>query len=75
MSGFDKDRLARIRGWMQGYVDALKYAGCSALISQSGAVALDPVHDVSVIFFTQLSPSTSYPSRAHLKALVHGALT
>ena len=101
MSGFDKDRLARIRGWMQGYVDARKYAGCSALISQSGAVALDParagvpgsigdfswsgmastffwidpVHDVSVIFFTQLSPSSSYPSRAHLKALVHGALT
>ncbi|MDG1075814.1 MAG: serine hydrolase, partial [Planktotalea sp.] len=36
---------------------------------------IDPVHDVSVIFFTQLSPSSSYPSRAHLKALVHGALT
>jgi len=39
VSGFDKDRLARIRGWMQGYVDARKYAGCSALISQSGKEA------------------------------------
>ncbi len=36
---------------------------------------VDPVHDLSVIFFTQLSPSSSYPSRSQLKALVHGALT
>lgn len=36
---------------------------------------IDPVHDLSVIFFTQLSPSSSYPSRAQFKALVHGALT
>ena len=36
---------------------------------------IDPVHDLSVIFFTQLSPSSAYPSRAQLKALVHGALT
>ncbi|MEP5152851.1 serine hydrolase domain-containing protein [Planktotalea sp.] len=34
----------------------------------------DPVHDLSVVFFTQLMPSSSYPSRAQLKALVHGAL-
>lgn len=36
---------------------------------------IDPVHDLSVVFFTQLSPSSSYPSRAELKALIHGALT
>lgn len=35
---------------------------------------VDPVHDLSVVFFTQLSPSSSYPSRAQFKALVHGAL-
>lgn len=36
---------------------------------------VDPVHDLSVVFFTQLSPSSSYPARAALKALVHGALS
>ena len=36
---------------------------------------IDPVHDLSVVFFTQLSPSSAYPGRAQLKALVHGALT
>ncbi|WP_420010644.1 serine hydrolase domain-containing protein [Tateyamaria sp.] len=36
---------------------------------------LDPVLDLSVVFFTQLSPSSSYPSRSELKALVHGAVT
>lgn len=35
---------------------------------------IDPVHALSVIFFTQLSPSSSYPGRPQLKALVHGAL-
>jgi CubicO group peptidase (beta-lactamase class C family) len=35
---------------------------------------VDPVQDLSVVFFTQLSPSSSYPARAELKALVHGAL-
>ncbi|MEP1521375.1 serine hydrolase domain-containing protein [Ascidiaceihabitans sp.] len=35
---------------------------------------IDPVQDLSVIFFTQLSPSSSYPARPELKALVHGAL-
>ncbi len=34
----------------------------------------DPLLDLSVVFFTQLSPSSSYPSRAELKALVHGAI-
>ncbi|MBQ4806907.1 beta-lactamase family protein [Phaeobacter sp. HS012] len=36
---------------------------------------VDPVLDLSVVFFTQLAPSSSYPSRAELKALVHGAVT
>tara|TARA_R110002020_G_scaffold37872_15_gene114289 strand:+ start:18 stop:1235 length:1218 start_codon:yes stop_codon:yes gene_type:complete len=36
---------------------------------------IDPVLDLSVLFFTQLTPSSSYPSRPQLKALVHGALT
>ncbi|OED47646.1 serine hydrolase [Rhodobacteraceae bacterium (ex Bugula neritina AB1)] len=31
--------------------------------------------DLSVVFLTQLAPSSSYPSRPELKALVHGALT
>lgn len=35
---------------------------------------VDRAHEMSVVFFTQLSPSSSYPSRAELKALVHGAL-
>ena len=35
---------------------------------------IDPVLDLSVVFFTQLTPSSSYPCRAELKALVHGAL-
>lgn len=36
---------------------------------------VDPLLDLSVVFLTQLSPSSSYPSRAELKALVHGAIT
>ncbi|MEM8653746.1 MAG: serine hydrolase domain-containing protein [Pseudomonadota bacterium] len=35
---------------------------------------IDRVHDLSVVLLTQLSPSSSYPARAELKALVHGAL-
>ncbi|PJE36767.1 serine hydrolase [Pseudooceanicola lipolyticus] len=35
---------------------------------------IDPVLDLSVVFLTQLSPSSSYPCRSELKALVHGAL-
>jgi CubicO group peptidase (beta-lactamase class C family) len=35
---------------------------------------IDQKHDFSVVLFTQLSPSSSYPARAELKALVHGAL-
>ncbi|WP_299041859.1 serine hydrolase domain-containing protein [uncultured Tateyamaria sp.] len=35
---------------------------------------VDRVNDISVVMFTQLSPSSSYPARAELKALVHSAL-
>ncbi len=35
---------------------------------------IDPVHDLSTVLFTQLSPSSSTSARAELKALVHGAL-
>lgn len=35
---------------------------------------IDPVHELSIVFFTQLTPSSTYPLRAQLKALVHGAL-
>ncbi|MFW8634714.1 serine hydrolase domain-containing protein [Cribrihabitans pelagius] len=36
---------------------------------------VDRALDLSVVFLTQLSPSSSYPARPELKALVHGALT
>ncbi|GAB4551224.1 MAG: hypothetical protein Tsb0024_19470 [Ruegeria sp.] len=35
---------------------------------------IDPVLDLTVVFFTQLAPSSSYPSRSQLKALVQAAL-
>lgn len=35
---------------------------------------VDAQNDLSVVFFTQLSPSSSYPARAEMKALVHSAL-
>ena len=34
----------------------------------------DPVHGFNCVFLTQLVPSSAYPQRAELKALVHGAL-
>ena len=34
----------------------------------------DPVEELTVIFFTQLIPSSTYANRAELKALVHAAL-
>lgn len=35
---------------------------------------IDPVHDLTTVLFTQLSPSSATPARAELKALVQGAL-
>ncbi|MEO0546843.1 MAG: serine hydrolase domain-containing protein [Pseudomonadota bacterium] len=34
----------------------------------------DPVNDLNCVFFTQLIPSSAYPNRAELKALVQAAL-
>jgi CubicO group peptidase (beta-lactamase class C family) len=41
----------------------------------STAFWIDPVNELSVVFFTQLIPSSSYPARPQLKALVLGAMT
>ena len=35
---------------------------------------VDRTTGLSVVFFTQLSPSSSYPARAEMKALVHAAM-
>jgi len=35
---------------------------------------IDRALDLSVVFLTQLSPSSSYPARSELKALIHGAM-
>ena len=35
---------------------------------------VDPVEDLVVVFMTQLMPSSSYPIRQELRAMVHGAL-
>ena len=35
----------------------------------------DPEKQLTVVYFAQLIPSSSYPNRAELKALVHAALT
>jgi CubicO group peptidase (beta-lactamase class C family) len=35
---------------------------------------VDPVEAITAIFFTQLIPSSTYPNRAELKALIHSAL-
>lgn len=36
---------------------------------------IDPLRDLTCIFFTQLIPSSSYPLRAELKAIVHRAFS
>jgi CubicO group peptidase (beta-lactamase class C family) len=35
---------------------------------------VDPVEELVVVFMTQLMPSSAYPIRQELRALVHGAL-
>jgi hypothetical protein len=35
---------------------------------------VDPVEDVTALFFTQLLPSSTYPIRTQLKQLVYQAL-
>ena len=41
----------------------------------STAFWIDPVEEISVMFFTQLMPSTSYEIRPYLRTLVYGAIT
>ena len=40
----------------------------------STAFWVDPVQDMSVVFMTQLLPSSSYPLRSQLRQLVHSAI-
>jgi CubicO group peptidase (beta-lactamase class C family) len=40
----------------------------------STAFWIDPVEDIAAVFMTQLIPSTSYPIRREMRALVYGAL-
>ena len=35
---------------------------------------VDPAEELTVLFFTQLLPSTTYPIRRQLKQLVHSAI-
>ena len=41
----------------------------------STAFWVDPVEDISVVFLTQLIPSSTYPIRRELKTLIYAALT
>lgn len=53
-------------------------AGSPGEFSWGGAAStafwVDPVEDLTVVFMTQLFPSTSYPFRSQLRALVYQAL-
>jgi CubicO group peptidase (beta-lactamase class C family) len=40
----------------------------------STAFWVDPVEDVTVVFMTQLMPSSTYPIRRELRTLVYSAL-
>jgi len=40
----------------------------------STAFWVDPVNEISAMFFTQLIPSSTYPIRQYLRSLVYGAL-
>ena len=61
--------LSAARGHVPGSVGDFGWGGMA-----STYVWTDPVEELSVIFFTQLIPSSTHPCRAELKALVHGAL-
>ncbi|MEM9106440.1 MAG: serine hydrolase domain-containing protein [Pseudomonadota bacterium] len=59
---------ARMR--VQGSVGDFSWGGMA-----STYFWVDPVEQLTVVYFTQLIPSSSYPNRSQLKALVHAALT
>lgn len=58
---------ARVR--VQGSVGDFGWGGLASTYFWT-----DPVEHLSVVFFTQLIPSSTYSNRAELKALIHGAL-
>lgn len=58
---------ARMR--MPGNVGDFSWGGMASTIFWT-----DPVEEITCVFLTQLTPSSAYPNRAELKALVHGAL-
>ena len=41
----------------------------------STAFWVDPVNEISAMFFTQLIPSSTYPIRQYLRSLVYAAVT
>ena len=41
----------------------------------STAFFVDPVERVTMVFMTQLSPSTTYPIRRELKTMIYAAMT
>jgi hypothetical protein len=41
----------------------------------STAFWIDPVEEISTMFFTQLMPSTTHPIRPFLRSLVYQAIT
>jgi hypothetical protein len=36
---------------------------------------VDPVNEISAMFFTQLIPSSTYPIRQYMRSLVYAAIT
>ncbi len=41
----------------------------------STAFFIDPLEQISMVFMTQLRPSSTYPIRRELKTLIYSALT
>ncbi|MEP1352952.1 MAG: serine hydrolase domain-containing protein [Tateyamaria sp.] len=61
--------LDAARSGMPGSVGDFSWGGMASTFFW-----IDPVHALTTVLFTQLSPSSATPARAELKALVHGAL-
>lgn len=57
-------------GMVQGSVGEYYWGGMF-----STAFFIDPVEKLSMVFMTQLSPSSAYPIRRELKTLIYSALT
>ena len=84
--GLSSARLGRISAYLKDYVESGKLPGYLVVVSRRGQpVYLDrhgwrdvearaPVEDMSVLFLTQLMPSSSYPIRRDLRVLSYQAL-